>query len=107
MSNKEYFITHLVPTELPVENSLRKILFYTTTREGMSEKKYFWGTGNNSFSETDIRDKVNTGELIELPEAKKLEEKKGLWLDSKGCVYYADLVSPNKDKQKHPLLYLK
>src|ERR1039458_7509441 len=91
-----YYISHLVQDELP-KAGLRKVFFYTTKDENIMEK-FYWGRGHSAFSKDDINKKVARGVLILLPVPLKLEIEFGIWIDSQGNVFYADLVDPFKNK---------
>lgn len=83
-----YSIAYLVVDKLP-SSGYCKLLFYTE-----KNGKYYWGTGNNSFSLGEMQEKESRGVILKLPKPKPLEEKMGVWINSKGEVYYADLVNP-------------
>ncbi|MCF7831285.1 MAG: hypothetical protein K9M36_00130 [Candidatus Pacebacteria bacterium] len=83
-----YSIAYLVVDTLPT-SGYRKLLFYT-----IKDGKYYWGTGNNSFSLEEMQKQELDGKILKLPTPKPLEEKMGIWVNNIGEIYYADLVNP-------------
>jgi hypothetical protein len=77
---------------------MRKLFFYTTKKS--SETHYYLGKGNNSFSEEQIKGMMRKNKILMLPNKIELKDKKGLWLNSKGQVFYADLKAPHNDPEK-------
>jgi hypothetical protein len=93
--NKQpYYISHIARDELPTRG-LAKLYFYT--KKGDS---YYWGTDNNSFSETQMKNLEDKKQVIKLPELLEIkpEERKTLWTDSDGSVYIADDTKPYSGK---------
>ena len=84
------FITHLVVDKIPEEGFIR-LSFYTATPEGYNQGKYFWETDNNVLDEDYIKNLENLEQIIRLPIPKELEDKKELWADKDGRVYYSSL----------------
>lgn len=93
--DRNLHISHLIRGKLPKEG-LRKLLWYTQDQDS---GKYFYGTGNNSFSKEEMDRKVESGILFPLPKPVPLLPKKGLWQSSCGEIIYADLVEPHTDKE--------
>ena len=88
-------VTHLAIHGDPIlpSSGLRKLYFYTRLEENPNE--YSFGTDNIFFSEQEMARRS----VIKLPEEVELFEKKGLWVDKDGNIFYADLVTPSVDKQ--------
>lgn len=95
------FITH-IRTErgsgIPPKDAKKTLFFYT--RLSGTPNEWYWGTDNNSFSLRQMEDMVERGTAFVLPEEVELIEKKGLWFDNNGNVFYADLMYPNQDPDK-------
>jgi hypothetical protein len=83
-----FSIAYLAVDKLPSSGYLK--LFFYTEKDG----KYYWGTGNNSFSLEEMKEKESRGVILKLPIFKPLEEKMGIWVNNIGEIYYADLVNP-------------
>jgi hypothetical protein len=97
MKNQEYFITHVVPEELP-KKGFRKLLFYTTkVGPGITKEQYYWGKGSHPFDSKQISQMVRAGKIFDLPQRLKLEDGMGLWIDAEGKLYYSSLEKPNRD----------
>lgn len=94
---EQRFITHLVIHGALPTSGLRKLFFYTRLT---APNEYYWGAGNNTFSEDEMRGKETRKTVIRLPEDVELFEKKGLWVDKDANIFYTDLVTPNKDPEK-------
>ena len=94
-----YYITHLVKTNLP-KRGYRKLFFCTTTPELNAKRLYLFGTGRKTYDESTINRKINSGELIELPNSIELKKGFGLWVDSNGYVYYGPLENPYNNNTK-------
>ena len=76
-----YYIAYIIPDRVP-ESGMRTLFFYT--KKG---GKYYWGTGNNSFSQEFMDDLESKKRVIKLPELIKLEEGIELVLDKSGKIY--------------------
>lgn len=101
MAEKRY-ITHLIIKGIP-SSGMRKLFFYTIKGDIAKSEKYYIGTGNNSFSTEEMRKQIQSGKVVMLPQRIELEDKKGLWVNSDGKVFYADLKHPHKDEFKKDL----
>ncbi len=78
-----YYIAYLiVPDEIP--ESGRDMLFFYTKKGD----KYYWGTGNNSFSQEFMDNLESKKRVIKLPELIKLEKETEVVLDETGKVYF-------------------
>jgi len=99
MNNDDFFITHLIVDELP-DKGLSRLYFYTATAVSLNQGKYYWGTDNNSFDEENMKRLEDSGQIIKLPQPKKLERQKCLWLDSEGRVFYANIKDPYEDTNR-------
>ena len=101
-SETKYYITHLVKDELPVKG-FKKLLFCTTNTELMKKGLFLFGKGTRTFDSKQIQNKVNEGEIIELPKPRLLETGRGLWVDQDGNVFYGNITNPYKGKKLEKL----
>lgn len=95
----KHYITHLIKDVLP-KRGYKKLLFCTTNTDLMKKGLYLFGTGIRTFNSESIQNKVNQGELIELPKVEELKDGYGLWVDSEGYVYYGLLKNPTKGEMR-------
>jgi hypothetical protein len=88
-----FYISHIVRDELP-RVGLSMLYFYTKKGD-----KYYWGLDNNSFSEEDMKNLEEKKQVIRLTEPLEIKQgkRKGLWTDSEGNVYVADIEKPYSD----------
>lgn len=85
-----YSIVYVV-VDQPPSHGYRKLLF-NTSKHG----KYYWGTGNNSYSFEYLQKQVSEGKIFKLPIPKVLEEGMSIWINSIGGLFYGDLINPLK-----------
>lgn len=95
-TNNIFYITHIVPDELPIKG-LRKLLFYTTPDPNENHKKYYWGKSVNSFDEAFMAKLEDKDEVLRLPTPVKVKNGFGLWLNPEGKIVVADLKKPFGD----------
>jgi hypothetical protein len=97
----DFYITHIVPDNLPVEG-LRKLLFYTATEESLIEGMYYWGLDlKNPFSESDMQKLEMENKVIRiLPDPIKVKKGDGLWLNPDGKIFRGNLKNPYENLSK-------
>jgi hypothetical protein len=98
--NKQlFYVSHIVFCQLP-NKDFSKLYFYTK-----KDDKYYKEFDNNSFDEEYMRKLEDTKRVIKLPRLLEIEEgkRKGLWVDSEGKVYIADIDNPFSEPGLGPL----
>ncbi len=93
----KYYITHIIKDDLP-KKGFRKILFCTTNTELYKKNMYLYGKGVKKLNQEFIDKQVDKGVLIEIPNRKELKDGYGLWVDTKGKIYYANYNNPFEGK---------
>ena len=84
---ENYFIAYIIiPKEIP-EKGIDMLFFYTKKGD-----EYYWGTGNNSFDQKFMDELESKNKIIKLPELIKLVDKKSLWVDALGKVYFEKII---------------
>jgi hypothetical protein len=96
---KFFYVSHIVPRELP-NNGFTKLSFYIKKGD-----KYYRVLDNTSLSEEDIKNLEDTKKVIKLPKLLQIEKekRKGLWADSQGKVYIADIANPYCEEKLNAL----
>lgn len=90
-----YSIAYVAVNTLPSPGYYRPLYFYTS-----KDSKYYWGTGNNSYSLESLQNQESQGKIFKLPIPIPLEEGMGMWVNSEGELFYGDLVNPLKSDVK-------
>ncbi len=99
--NFMFYITHIYPEGLPL-TGLRKLAFITTME---IPGEYFLGTDNNPLTEEEINNWVAKNQLVPLQYKVALPEKKSLWVDSVGLLFFGDSYNSEKRDSKEIAVY--
>lgn len=96
---KRFYITHVVPGEVPENGLLRKLLFFTATDDSLLIGEYYWGLGHNTYTSKQMDEMILNGSVEKLKENYKVNYGKGVWMNADGELFLADIKDPFSDKE--------
>lgn len=102
MAKDNYYITHIILTSLP-EEGFDQLFFYTVRDKTLSDGKFYYGCGNNSFGQIFINlleedRKILKMNVNDYPFPIKSDET--LWIDKIGAIFKANINNPLINQEK-------
>lgn len=106
-STKQFYITHFVVEDPPVEG-MRRLAFYTATFESRRENKYYSGFGlHKAYTLQNLEGMLKAQSVIPIPNPVEVDLNDGVWLDAEENVWIADRKNPYTDDGKKKVFSLK
>ena len=102
MIENNYFITHIIVPTLPKEG-FDQLFYYGARDKTLSDGKFYWGRGNNSFNIEFINELIGNNKLQKINTKIypfPIKDDESLWVDKNGAIYKADIDDPLINQKK-------